>query len=98
MSIFQLYHGVNKLQIGCDNYHVGQLYHGVNKLQIGCDNYHVVQLYHGVNKLQIGCDNYHVGLLINEHAYLDFYSACSLKQQSTDRHIALPGHIILIPS
>ena len=47
---------------------------------------------------QIGCDNYHVGLLINEHAYLDFYSACSLKQQSTDRHIALPGHIILFPS
>jgi hypothetical protein len=29
---------------------------------------------------------------------LDFYSASSLKQQSTDRHIAPLGHIILIPN
>ena len=29
---------------------------------------------------------------------LDFYSASSLKQQSTDRHVAPLGHIILIPN
>jgi hypothetical protein len=29
---------------------------------------------------------------------LDFYSASSLKQQSVDRHVALRGHIILIPA
>jgi hypothetical protein len=29
---------------------------------------------------------------------LEFYSACSLKQQSLDRHVAPLGHIILIPS
>ena len=32
------------------------------------------------------------------HAELDFYSASSLKQQSTARHVAPLGHIILIPS
>jgi hypothetical protein len=32
------------------------------------------------------------------HAELDFYSASSLKQQSTVRHVAPLGHIILIPS
>jgi hypothetical protein len=32
------------------------------------------------------------------HADLDFYSARSLKQQSTDRYVAPLGHIILIPS
>jgi hypothetical protein len=29
---------------------------------------------------------------------LDFYSASSLKQQSSGRHVAPLGHIILIPS
>jgi hypothetical protein len=29
---------------------------------------------------------------------LDFYSDSSLKQQSAERHVALLGHIILIPS
>jgi hypothetical protein len=29
---------------------------------------------------------------------LDFYSASSLKQQSTGRHVAPLGHVILIPS
>jgi hypothetical protein len=32
------------------------------------------------------------------NTYLDFYSATSLKQQSTDRHVALLVYIILIPS
>jgi hypothetical protein len=31
-------------------------------------------------------------------ASLDFYSDSSLKQQSTDRHVAPLKHIILIPS
>ena len=34
----------------------------------------------------------------DEHNEVDFYSASSLKQQSADRHVALLGHIILIPS
>jgi hypothetical protein len=33
-----------------------------------------------------------------KHAELDFYSGSSLKQQSAGRHVALLGHIILIPS
>ena len=36
--------------------------------------------------------------VLDEHTELDFYSASSLKQQSTERHVALLGHIILIPS
>jgi hypothetical protein len=35
---------------------------------------------------------------LDQHAELDFYSASSLKQQSTGRHVAPLGHIILIPS
>jgi hypothetical protein len=38
-----------------------------------------------------------VGFVLDQHAELDFYSASSLKQQSTDRHVAPLGHIILIP-
>ena len=41
-------------------------------------------------------DDVHFGL--DQHAYLDFYSASSMKQQSTDRHVAPLGHVILIPS
>ena len=38
-------------------------------------------------------------LLLNQHAQLDIvYSASSLKQQSADRHVALLGHTIVIPS
>ena len=33
-----------------------------------------------------------------EHNELDFYSASSLKQQSTNTHVAPLGHIILIQS
>ena len=35
-------------------------------------------------------------LYLSQHAELDFYSASSLKQQSSCRHVALLGHIILI--
>jgi hypothetical protein len=36
--------------------------------------------------------------VLYQHTELDFYSASSLKQQSTDRHVAPLGHIILILS
>ena len=39
-----------------------------------------------------------VRFILDQHAYLNFYSASSLKQQSADRHVAPLGHIILIPS
>ena len=35
---------------------------------------------------------------LDQHASLDFYSASSLEQQSTDIHVAPLGHIILIQS
>ena len=38
-----------------------------------------------------------VRFILEEHAELDFYSASSLKQQSAGIHVALLGHIILIP-
>jgi hypothetical protein len=39
-----------------------------------------------------------VRFVLGQHAYLDFYSASSLKQQSADRHVAPLGYIILVPS
>jgi len=39
-----------------------------------------------------------VRFVLDQHAELDFYSASSLKQQSTGRLVAPLGHIILIPS
>ena len=39
-----------------------------------------------------------VRFVLDQHAELDFYSASSLKQQSSDRHVAPLGHIILIPN
>jgi hypothetical protein len=41
-------------------------------------------------------DNDGVCYLTDQHAELDLYSACSLKQQSAGRHIVLHGHIILL--
>ena len=38
-----------------------------------------------------------VRFVLDQHALLDFNCASSLKQQSTDRHVAPLGHIILIP-
>ena len=43
-------------------------------------------------------DHDEIRFVLDQHAELDFYSASSLKQQSMDRHAALLGHIILIPS
>ena len=39
-----------------------------------------------------------VRFVLTQHAQLDFYSAISLKEHSTGRHVAPLGHIILIPS
>jgi hypothetical protein len=39
-----------------------------------------------------------IRFILDQHAYLDFYSSCSLTQQSADRHVAPLGNIILIPS
>ena len=35
--------------------------------------------------------------VLDQHAWMDFYSNSSLKQQSAGRHVASLGHIILIP-
>ena len=43
-------------------------------------------------------DDDEVRFVLDQHAYLDFYSASSLKQQSADKHVAPLRHIILIPS
>jgi hypothetical protein len=43
-------------------------------------------------------DDDEVRFVPDQHAELDFYSASSLKQQSTVRHVAPLGHIILIPN
>ena len=37
-------------------------------------------------------------LYLDQHTWLDFYNASSLKQQSMYRHVALLGHIIMILS
>jgi hypothetical protein len=38
------------------------------------------------------------GMVLDQYAEMDFYSANSLKQQSAVRHVAPLGHIILILS
>ena len=43
-------------------------------------------------------DDNEVRFVLDQRAEFDFYSASSLKQHSTDRHVAPLRHIILIPS
>ena len=43
-------------------------------------------------------DDDEVRFVLDQHVWLDFYSASSLKQQFADRHVAPLGYIILIPS
>ena len=43
-------------------------------------------------------DDDEVRFVLDQHAELDFYSASSLKQQSTGRYVTPLWHIILIPS
>jgi hypothetical protein len=42
-------------------------------------------------------DDDEVHFILDQHVELDFYIACSLKQQSADRHVAPLGHIIPTP-
>ena len=58
----------------------------------------ILQLYHGENKLIFQWDDDEVCFVLEQHADLDFYSVNSLKQKSTDKHVAPLGHIIPIPS
>jgi len=43
-------------------------------------------------------DDDEVCFFLDQHDELDFYSASSLKQQSTGRHAVPLAHIILIPT
>jgi hypothetical protein len=59
------------------------------------------QFFSYIMRVQVNCqwDDYEARLLLNQHAQLDIvYSASSLRQQSADRHVALLGHTIVIPS
>ena len=47
---------------------------------------------------QVTFDEMNVCFVLDWHAWLDFCSVISLKQQSVDRHVAPFGHIILILS
>ena len=62
----------------------------------------IFQLYHRENKLpgNFQWKDDEVRFVLDQHAELDFYSATysSLKQQSTEKHVSLLGHIILIAS
>ena len=58
----------------------------------------IFQLYPGEKKLILNEMMMKSALYINQHAELHLYSASSLKYQSTGRHVAPLGHIILIPS
>ena len=50
------------------------------------------------DQLNFQWDNDEVRFVLDQHSLLDFYSASSLKQQSTGRHVIPLGNIILIPS
>jgi len=54
-----------------------------------------ISLWEQVN-FQWDDDNVH--FVLDQHAWLDFYSASSLKQHSEGRHVAPLGHIIMIVS
>jgi hypothetical protein len=51
-----------------------------------------------VSVFKANSDDDEVRFVLDQHAEFDFYSANSLKQHSTGRHVAPLGHIILIPS
>ena len=44
------------------------------------------------------CDDNDVCFVLDQLPELNFYSASSMKQQSTGRHVAPLGHIVLVPS
>jgi hypothetical protein len=49
-------------------------------------------------QVNVQWDDDEVRFELDQHAYLDLYSASELKQQSTDRNVDSLGHILLIPS
>jgi hypothetical protein len=51
-----------------------------------------------VEQVNVQWDDDKIRFVLNQHAYLDLYSPCLLKQQSVDRHVPTLGHIALIPS
>ena len=51
----------------------------------------IFMLYHGKNKLIFNEMMIKVRFELDQHDYLNFYSASSLKQQSADRHVAPLG-------
>ena len=54
-------------------------------------------LYQGKDKLIFNENDYaQFRFVLDQHAELDFYSASSMKQQFSDKHVAPLGHIILI--
>jgi len=57
----------------------------------------IFQPYHGENKLHFN-ELMMMSALYWNNALGWTFSASSIKQQSVDRHVAPPGHIILIPS
>jgi hypothetical protein len=56
----------------------------------------IFQLYDGENKLIF--NEMMMRFALDQHTELDCYSASSLKQQSSSRHVTPFRHIILIPS
>ena len=53
-------------------------------------------LYHGENNIL--SMKWDVHIVLDRQTELDLFSASALKQQSTDKHVSEPWHIILIPS
>jgi hypothetical protein len=66
----------------------------VNEWLLFNPNSVIFQLY----QVDFQWDDDEVRFVLDQHAYVDFHSASSLKQQSTDIHVAPLGHIILIQS
>jgi hypothetical protein len=60
-------------------------------------NSSIFQLYHEQVNFHWDDDD-DVHFVLDQHAELDFYSASSLKQNSTGRHVASLGHVIMILS
>ena len=67
----------------------------VSVVKRGLSNYSAISSREQVN-FQWNDDE--IRFVLDQHASFDFYSASSLKQHSTDRHVAPLGHIIMIPS
>jgi hypothetical protein len=55
----------------------------------------IFQIYHSKEQVNFQWDDDdEVRFVLDQHAELDLYSVCSLKQQSAGRYVAPLGHII----